>query len=684
MSNLGRIGTWELTSHPLRERRSHRRKSVLSELGELVVVTLGSERGLLLNLSAGGISVQAQNRLTPGVDFSVQFLLPLTEAFVNTTCEAVWTNDNCEVGLRFLQLAESERLALADWMAAHCAEPEDVLSGAAPSGVACALTDHEVFAQTAYADLAATIQVLMTPEPLVSATACDEPPAAAEVTALENLLLRVVAQARSLTAADGAALVLRGEEGVVCLASTGNAPAVGSRLRADSGLSGECFRLGQVVRCDDVENDPRVNSAVAQRLQSRSILIAPILEEGSTRGILQVLSSRPFAFNPAHVASLEHLAGLVGSFLAAEERAQRSDPAPELLSESPTAAPIEPIQSAAEPEIEERAQRSDLAPELPSEPPPAAPIEPAQSAVEPEGADAHMGQLMPEEPVREAAQDTEIAGMVPVPDGPPIAIAQPNSRTRARSYGVLIGGLGLLIVASLAMFYVPRSNRAAQRAGNLQRAQSVPLPTEPPAASQPKPMENTREAEKVPPTRPVSVPLHHDVGAQPLRRQPQRMDAPRPAPPIVRAPAVQLDSDRTAGNNPALSTRELPPSLKQADGGKPAAIAAILGAPAPAPVLVPPPGPLRVSEGVVRGRAISQPKPVYPPAALRAGIQGTVVLSATIGTDGAIKTLQVIKGNPFLTGAALDAVKKWRYQPYHLNGVPVEINSTITLNFKLP
>jgi protein TonB len=44
----------------------------------------------------------------------------------------------------------------------------------------------------------------------------------------------------------------------------------------------------------------------------------------------------------------------------------------------------------------------------------------------------------------------------------------------------------------------------------------------------------------------------------------------------------------------------------------------------------------------------------------------------------------VVTGNPFLTGAALDAVKKWRYQPYYLNGVPVEIESTITLNFKLP
>jgi protein TonB len=664
---------------------------VLSELGELVVVTLDSERGLLLNLSAGGISVQTQNRLTPGSNVSVQFLLPLTQACVNPTCAAVWTNDNCEAGLRFLHLAEPERLALQDWVAAHCAEPEDVLSHAALYRVACAPADDEVFAQTAYADLAATIEVLMPPEPLASGIARHEPPAANDAVASEDILLRVVAQARSSTDADGAALILRGEEEIVCRASAGNAPAVGSRLRPDSGLSGECFRLGQVVRCDDVENDPRVNSAAAQRLRSRSILIVPILGEGSTRGILQVLSSRPSAFNPAHIAALEHLAGLVGSFLAGQEETQRSDLAPEVPCEPPTAAPSEPAQAAVEPAGEERAEQPEPAPELPSAPPAAAPMEPVQSAVELEVADAATGQVTPDEPVGEAAQEAEIAAVVPVPDVPPIAIVDPNSRTRARSYVPLIGGLGLLTVASLAMFYVPQSNRVAPRAGSLQQAEPIPLPTQPAAASQPKPIENANGAEKDPPTSPVSAPLHHDVGAQPLRRQPQRMDAPRPASPIVPAPVVKPDSDRTvgnspalAGNNPALGARELPPALDRADADKPAPIATILGAPAPAPVLVPTPGPLRVSEGVVRGRAISQPKPAYPRAALSARIQGSVVLNATIGMDGAIKKLQVVTGNPFLTGAALDAVKKWRYQPYYLNGVPVEIESTITLNFKLP
>jgi TonB family protein len=709
------IGTLKRTRDHLRERRSRKRQSVLAELGELVVVTLGSERGLLLNLSAGGISVQAQNRLAPGIHLPVQFLLPLSEACVNPTCEVMWTNDNCEVGLRFQQSAESERRALEDWMAGHGAEPAEVLADAAPSGVAGAPADGEDPASSAYADLTAAMQRLMPPKPPTSHAAADEPPAAIQPVAQEDFLLRVVAQACSLTEADGAALVLRGEEGIVCRASAGNAPAVGSRLRPGSGLSGECFRLGQVVRCDDAENDSRVNSAVAQRLQSRSILIAPIQEEGATRGVLQVLSSRPFAFNAAHIATLEHLAGLVGSFLAAEEKAQPSDLAPELLveappaapfelpqpavepaveeraqgpdlapelpGEAPPAAPVEPAQSAAEPEVEERAQGADLAPGLPGEAPPAAPVEPAQSAAD--GADAPTGQLTPEEPVGEAAQAPEIAWIAPASDGPPITVAEGvwNSKANLRRYGALIGGLGLLTVASLAMLYVPRPNRAAQPAGSLQQAKSMPLPTQALAASRPQATENAREVGKSPPTRPIAVPLHQDAGAQSPRGTAKQR--PRPATPISPAPVVKLHSRTAAGNDPAPSLQQLPPTLDKGDGGKPAAIAAILGPPTPAPVLIAPPSPLPVSE-VVRGRAISQPKPVYPQAALRARVEGSVALAATIGTDGRIKKLQVVKGDARLAEAALDAVKKWRYQPSYLNGVPVEIDGTITLNFKLP
>jgi len=92
---------------------------------------------------------------------------------------------------------------------------------------------------------------------------------------------------------------------------------------------------------------------------------------------------------------------------------------------------------------------------------------------------------------------------------------------------------------------------------------------------------------------------------------------------------------------------------------------------------------VRVSQGVSQGLLIHKVQPQYPPLARQARIQGTVVLQALIGKDGAIQNLHVVSGHPMLTGAALDAVKQWRYKPYYLNGEPVEVETTINVNFTL-
>ena len=92
---------------------------------------------------------------------------------------------------------------------------------------------------------------------------------------------------------------------------------------------------------------------------------------------------------------------------------------------------------------------------------------------------------------------------------------------------------------------------------------------------------------------------------------------------------------------------------------------------------------VRVSQGVSQGLLIHKVQPAYPPLARQARIQGTVVLQALIGKDGAIQNLHVVSGHPMLTGAALDAVKQWRYKPYFLNGEPVEVETTINVNFTL-
>jgi protein TonB len=92
---------------------------------------------------------------------------------------------------------------------------------------------------------------------------------------------------------------------------------------------------------------------------------------------------------------------------------------------------------------------------------------------------------------------------------------------------------------------------------------------------------------------------------------------------------------------------------------------------------------VRVSAGVQQGNLISQVKPPYPAIAKSARIQGAVVLQAEISKQGTIENLRVISGHPMLVQSALDAVKQWRYKPYLLNGDPVPVETTITVNFTL-
>jgi protein TonB len=128
-------------------------------------------------------------------------------------------------------------------------------------------------------------------------------------------------------------------------------------------------------------------------------------------------------------------------------------------------------------------------------------------------------------------------------------------------------------------------------------------------------------------------------------------------------------------------------------GGTPGGvIGGIIGA---APVAPPPPPPkvevqkpvtpqrIRVGGNVQAAKIVNQPKPVYPPLAKQARIQGTVRFTAIIGRDGTIQNLQLISGHPLLVPSAQEAVKQWRYQPTLLNGEPVEVITQIDVNFTL-
>jgi protein TonB len=92
---------------------------------------------------------------------------------------------------------------------------------------------------------------------------------------------------------------------------------------------------------------------------------------------------------------------------------------------------------------------------------------------------------------------------------------------------------------------------------------------------------------------------------------------------------------------------------------------------------------IRISQGVTKGLCIHRVEPAYPALARAARVQGDVILQAIIDKDGNIKDLQLISGHPMLVPSAIEAVKQWRYKPYQLNGSPVEVETTVTVIFRL-
>lgn len=96
-----------------------------------------------------------------------------------------------------------------------------------------------------------------------------------------------------------------------------------------------------------------------------------------------------------------------------------------------------------------------------------------------------------------------------------------------------------------------------------------------------------------------------------------------------------------------------------------------------------PPERIRIGGNVAVANLIHRVDPVYPPIAKAAKVQGTVVLHAIIGKDGAVKEVEFVSGPPLLMRAAMDAVRQWSYKPTLLNGAPVEVDTTVTVIFAL-
>ena len=191
---------------------------------------------------------------------------------------------------------------------------------------------------------------------------------------------------------------------------------------------------------------------------------------------------------------------------------------------------------------------------------------------------------------------------------------------------------------------------------------------------------------------PPPAPLMRMLNIMSARPMPPAPPGPQPR----RAPAATRSAAAAPSAAPDHIAEELPKPSSGADETAPGGVGVTGDVPGgigtgerfvPSPLPVPDPPqprkPLRPGGDIREPKKIVHVPPVYPAIAVSAGVQGIVILEATISETGGIENLRVLRSHPLLERAAVDAVRQWRYTPTRLNGVPVPIIMTVTVNFTL-
>jgi protein TonB len=180
---------------------------------------------------------------------------------------------------------------------------------------------------------------------------------------------------------------------------------------------------------------------------------------------------------------------------------------------------------------------------------------------------------------------------------------------------------------------------------------------------------------------------------QPATQQPTTTPTEAVPPPAVRSEMMnnQLTAPtRIPHNIKTVAEKGAPPSssfgatgMEGLSGNSGGAASRIFSGQARLKVNAETPKKVSISGGVEAGLLIYKTTPVYPPFAKTARVSGIVVLQATISKTGSIEGVHVVSGPVMLRQAAMDAVRTWRYKPYKVNNEPVEVETTVNVNFVL-
>jgi TonB family protein len=661
------------------DRRSGTRKTLIG--GRLVTVRLGADAsGLALDLSDSGMGLRAFPNLEVGSTTSLLFELPDLNTRVEAVGKVEWVErvgslwskgSGGRAGLSFVDLSDTTRSLLNQWVLDDLPRLQPVKPALAPppgGWFGSPGTGSPV------ADMRRQLQ-----QDRVSGQA-----------ALQWIAERVL----RLSGADGAAIALDDGQGMVCRATLGNAPDFGVRIHSASGLSGECVRTGQIVRCDDTENDPRVDPALCRELNLRCALILPLYRGPQLCGVLEVFSARPYAFASDTVSFLQQVSELLVEVVVGV--------LPELGGEADVslARLISPTSKA----IEEGVQAPAMATGQFSDAPEREPRPPVKTAALSDSIPCDVcGHSNPRGQRTCSSCDVPLSvveNFLDAPTSEQVRAAEAAALLARSRYGVgerlspagsgetrrdlkpLLAIGVLLVVASLGLgiWKGAHSNVVSpqpETAGAVQ-SQAVPAQSQPDVSATATPV-------------PVIPPIVLEA-EQPDEPPPPKATAASPAnaaPPVSSRPAQQEAASVRwilGGKSSAKAAAQIEPApLPAPTTGQIPHLPYIVVVPEP-PRTDPPPSVSRTLEpssaGITGGELIRKVAPVYPPIARSIGKQGSVVLAATVDREGMLKNLHAVDGDPMLVSAALDAARKWRYEPYRLNGNPIEIETQIVFHFR--
>jgi TonB family protein len=454
--------------------------------------------------------------------------------------------------------------------------------------------------------------------------------------ALQVVLNEIVEQACMATGASGAAIVLERGGEWVCRASTGrSAPQLGARLDTALGLSGECVKTQTVQRCDDTESDPRADIEACRTLGIRSAMILPLLQNQELVGVFETFSTLPSGFGERDERTLEALSRRVLNNLELASR------------------PVSPGRTSAEQTFVEQTSAEET------------PAEPSESA----GAVADDAAVFAATAAESADRSLDGKQDSPHQLFPQPLPQVPREAASRRGVNFITLALGAAVLAYAVLLTVLVAQRLGWRrtAAQAHAPAAVSAPVSgagqtgsPALASQSTGANTSRSApaSAVPaggasratePLPPGGL-LVYENGKEIFRMKPT---------------AEQSEATKEQRKNPSDVTTADEGGVQRAS-------------------VVEPAGVLELPPNVAEASVLHRVEPDYPAEARQQGIHGAVVLSVRIGQNGSVQSATPVSGPPLLAQAAADAVKQWRFKPRLVGGRRTEMQTKITLDFRLP